>query len=111
VASHTITAVYSGDSNFGTSTSLPVTQTVSASGSDNVEVWDNLGIVWDTGNLNSSSIYQEGGAIPYRVSFLNQCAGSSWSIVIQYDFSNSGKHLYDFLTSYDFSECTLNSAV
>src|SRR6266542_3805660 len=60
---------------------------------------------WVNGNLGSSkSIYREGDSIAYRMRFLNLTtsgAGASYTLVIEWDTTKSGKHAIDYITTWD----------
>jgi plastocyanin len=62
---------------------------------------------WDNGNLNASkSHYAEGDSVPYRTVFENLVIGNTYSISIEYDTTQGGKHAFDYLTSFDRTEPT-----
>jgi uncharacterized repeat protein (TIGR01451 family) len=60
---------------------------------------------WVNGNLGpSKSTYREGDSIPYRMRFSNLTtsgAGASYTLVIEWDTTKSGKHAIDYLTTWD----------
>ena len=56
---------------------------------------------WINGDLNSSkSSYREGDTVPFRAQMGGFTSGSSHDVVITYQTSKSGKHAYDYLTSF-----------
>jgi uncharacterized cupredoxin-like copper-binding protein len=60
---------------------------------------------WDNGNLNASkSHYAEGDSVPYRTVFENLVVGHTYTISIEYDTTQGGKHAFDYLTSFDRTE-------
>src|SRR5690349_2184134 len=62
---------------------------------------------WDNGNLNASkSHYAEGDSVPYRTVFENLVVGHTYTISIEYDTTQGGKHAFDYLTSFDRTEPT-----
>lgn len=72
----------------------------------------NLGIVCDTthpaqwqhGNLNeNNSRYLEGDSVPYRAHLSDLTIGATYSVTIEWDTTQSGKHAIDYLTSFDRS--------
>jgi uncharacterized repeat protein (TIGR01451 family) len=59
------------------------------------------GTGWQNGDLNPEhSFYREGDSVPFRA-ILGGLSAGSHTLVIQYDTTKSGKHAYDYLTSYD----------
>ena len=59
---------------------------------------------WQTGNLNgSNAAYDEGGTIPYRIVFQGLTPGQAYKVTIDYPTTGGGKHIIDYLTSYDRS--------
>src|SRR5438093_3869571 len=57
---------------------------------------------WENGNLNASkSHYREGDSVPFRLLLTNLATSGTHTIVIQYDTLQSGKHAYDYLTSFN----------
>src|SRR5438034_10718331 len=98
-------AVYASGCNANSSTSVQIS---SGGSSANFQTWDYTSspLAWGT-SLNSGA-YGEGSSVPYRIVMPQQCSGSSWSVTIQDDFAhNNGSHLYDFLPTYNPSECTV----
>src|SRR5438477_9542558 len=74
----------------------------------NFQTWDYTSSPLAWGASLNSGAYGEGSTVPYRIVIPQQCSGSSWSVTVQYDFEhNNGSHLYDFLTTYNASECTV----
>jgi uncharacterized repeat protein (TIGR01451 family) len=62
---------------------------------------------WQNGNLGAeNSHYREGDSVPFRavLTDLDASAGNTHTLVIQYDTIQSGKHAYDYLTSFDATE-------
>lgn len=60
---------------------------------------------WQTGNLNrNNSTYVEGNSVPYRVEFTDLTADQTYLISIEWDTTKSGKHAFDYLTSYNLTE-------
>ena len=57
---------------------------------------------WDNGDLNASkSHYAEGDSVPYRARFEGLIPGNTYTLTIGYDTTKSGKHAFDYLTSFD----------
>src|ERR1051325_1466078 len=79
-----------------------------------IQGWNNPaagGILCQTSTLQPpGAAYPEGGTVPYRFTMTQPCAGSAWSITIQYDFQDvsSGAHIFDFLTTYNTSELNVS---
>ena len=62
---------------------------------------------WENGNLNSSkSHYFEGDSVPYRAVLESLIVGNTYTITIEYDTTQGGKHALDYLTSFDRTEPT-----
>jgi uncharacterized repeat protein (TIGR01451 family) len=62
---------------------------------------------WQNGNLGpENSHYREGDSVPFRavLTNLDASAGNTHTLVIQYDTLQSGKHAYDYLTSFNATE-------
>ncbi|HEX6717307.1 MAG TPA: hypothetical protein VF088_09350 [Pyrinomonadaceae bacterium] len=60
---------------------------------------------WDNGNLNASkSHYAEGDSVPYRARFDGLIPGNTYTLTIGFDTTKSGKHAFDYLTSFDRTE-------
>src|SRR6185437_2365243 len=62
---------------------------------------------WQNGNLGpENSHYREGDSVPFRavLTNLDASAANTHTLVIQYDTLQSGKHAYDYLTSFDATE-------
>src|SRR6266576_7299351 len=62
---------------------------------------------WQNGNLGpENSHYREGDSVPFRAALTNldASAGNTHTLVIQYDTLQSGKHAYDYLTSFNATE-------
>ncbi|HEX7166661.1 MAG TPA: hypothetical protein VF230_06750, partial [Acidimicrobiales bacterium] len=67
------------------------------------------GAAWQNGNLNSNnSHYAEGESVPFRLLVTGVTPGVQTSVVIEYDNTDSHKHAYDYLTSFDFTESDAN---
>ena len=65
------------------------------------------GTAWQTGNAGASnSHYREGDSVPFRAKLINLSTSGSHTLVIEYDTIDSGKHAYDYLTSYNRTETT-----
>ncbi|HEX6680174.1 MAG TPA: hypothetical protein VF063_05970, partial [Gaiellaceae bacterium] len=64
------------------------------------------GSAWVNGNLGpENSHYREGDSVPFRAVLTDMdTAAASHTLVIQYDTLQSGKHAYDYLTSYNRTE-------
>ena len=63
---------------------------------------------WVNGNLGeTNSHYREADSVPFRATLTNiDTSVASHTLVIQYDTLQSGKHAYDYLTSYNRTETT-----
>jgi hypothetical protein len=60
---------------------------------------------WINGNLNgSNSTYFEGDATVQRLWLTDFAPGSSHTVTLKYGTTKGGKHAYDFLTNWDWSE-------
>ena len=65
------------------------------------------GASWENGNLNGTkSHYFEGDSVPYRTVFEGLTIGNTYTISIEYDTTQGGKHAFDYLTSFDRTEPT-----
>jgi uncharacterized repeat protein (TIGR01451 family) len=66
------------------------------------------GSAWTNGDLGTeNSHYREGDSVPFRATLTNlDTALASHTVTIQYDTLQSGKHAYDYLTSFDRTEAT-----
>jgi uncharacterized repeat protein (TIGR01451 family) len=64
------------------------------------------GSAWVNGNLGpENSHYREGDSVPFRAILTDMdTSAASHTLVIQYDTLQSGKHAYDYLTSYNRTE-------
>ncbi len=99
----------------GTSSGLAA-ETIFTDGSANLDTCANgptnspvqcTGENWENGNLNSSkSHYFEGDSVPYRAVFEDLIVGHTYTITIEYDTTQGGKHAFDYLTSFDRTEPT-----
>ena len=57
---------------------------------------------WQNGNLGqSNSSYFEGDSVPYRATFSGLTIGKTYSLLLEWDTTQSGKHAIDTLTSYN----------
>ncbi len=57
---------------------------------------------WQNGNLGqSNSSYFEGDSVPYRATFSGLTIGKTYSLLLEWDTTKSGKHAIDTLTSYN----------
>ena len=62
---------------------------------------------WVNGNAGASnSHYSEGDSLPYRTRFLDLVAGATYTLTIEYDTTQGGKHAIDYLTTYNRTEVT-----
>jgi Dockerin type I domain len=60
---------------------------------------------WSNGNINSSnSCYSEASAVPYRYFIKGLTSTSQHYFTINMSWTKGGKHGFDYLTDYDFSE-------
>src|SRR6185369_2073365 len=77
-----------------------------------LEGWKNKApLLWQGSTFNNGDHqYSEGNSIPQRLELKQMCPGSSWCVVLRYDFkdANTGRHFYDFLGTYNASEPTVN---
>ena len=93
VAQHTFT---DGSANLDTCANGPTNSPVPCTGD-----------AWENGNLNSSkSHYAEGESVPYRTILENLIVGNTYTLTIEYDTTQGGKHAFDYLTSFDRTELT-----
>jgi uncharacterized repeat protein (TIGR01451 family) len=83
-----------------------------ASQGKNLEGWKNKApLQWQGSTFNvGDHQYSEGNTIPMRLELAQMCAGVSWCVVLRYDFKdgNTSRHFYDFLSTYNSSEPTVN---
>ncbi|MBR0782863.1 DUF7507 domain-containing protein, partial [Bradyrhizobium iriomotense] len=57
---------------------------------------------WGNGDLNTNnSHYFEGDTVPFRATFAGLVAGQTYTITLSYDTTKSGKHAFDYLTTYN----------
>jgi hypothetical protein len=69
------------------------------------------GCRWINGNLQSNnSIYYEGDATVQRVWLTGFVPGSTHTLTLKYGTTKGGKHAYDFLTTWDWSEDWVTAA-
>src|SRR6266545_5049351 len=62
---------------------------------------------WQNGNLGQSqATYFEGDSVPYRAVVTGLVAGATYTLKIEYDTTQSGKHALDYLTNFDRTETT-----
>ena len=62
---------------------------------------------WQNGNLGQSqATYFEGDSVPYRAVLTGLEAGQTYTLKIEYDTTQSGKHAIDYLTDFDRTETT-----
>lgn len=60
---------------------------------------------WVNGNLNSTkTTYDEGDASVQRAVFTGLSVGDSYTYTFTYDTLKSGKHAYDYLTTWNYSQ-------
>src|SRR5207244_7072383 len=60
---------------------------------------------WQNGDLNANnSHYREGNSVPFRTTMTGVSTSGTHTLDIQYDTVVSGKHAYDYLTSFDRTE-------
>jgi hypothetical protein len=65
----------------------------------------NTGCRWINGNLQSNnSLYSEGDATVQRLWLTDLVPGSTHTVTFKYGTTKGGKHAYDFLTRWDWSE-------
>ena len=70
-----------------------------------------IGCRWTNGNLQSNnSTYFEGDATVQRLWLDSFLPGSVHSITLEYGTTKAGKHTYDYLTNWDFSEDWITDA-
>src|SRR5215207_11167594 len=65
------------------------------------------GSAWQNGNLGGeNSHYREGQSVPFRLTLDNLSVGDTYTVSIEYDTVEGGKHSYDYLTSFNATETT-----
>jgi uncharacterized repeat protein (TIGR01451 family) len=66
------------------------------------------GSAWVNGNLGpENSHYREGDSVPFRATLtVDNTSSTTHTLTIQYDTLQSGKHAYDYLTSFNRTETT-----
>jgi hypothetical protein len=90
------TTFVDGSANLDTCANGPTTAPVQCTGAN-----------WENGNLNGTkSHYFEGDSVPYRTVFDGLIIGNTYTVKIQYDTTQGGKHALDYLTSFDRTEPT-----
>lgn len=63
------------------------------------------GKAWQNGNLNHNQAhYNEGESVAYRIIFSDMVIGSTNTVTIEWDTTESAKHAIDYVTSYNQSE-------
>jgi uncharacterized repeat protein (TIGR01451 family) len=69
------------------------------------------GSAWVNGNLGpENSHYREGDSVPFRaILTVDNTSSTTHTLTIQYDTLQSGKHAYDYLTSYNRTETTADA--
>jgi hypothetical protein len=76
----------------------------------NLDAWKNKApLQWQNSTFNDGDHQcSEGNSIPMRMELTQMCPGSSWCLVLRYDFKdgNTSLHFYDFLGTYNASEQT-----
>ena len=67
---------------------------------------------WINGNLNGSKAhYREDEVVPFRMKLTGLTPGSSNTITIEWDTLKSGKHAYDFIYNYNYTETDADPCV
>src|SRR5215470_10134110 len=62
---------------------------------------------WQNGDLNSNQAhYFEGDSVPYRAVLSGLTGGATYTLTIDYDSTQSGKHALDYLTTFNRTETT-----
>ncbi|MHB9093001.1 MAG: hypothetical protein ACYC7H_16450, partial [Chloroflexota bacterium] len=70
-----------------------------------------LGCRWINGNLNANnSTYYEGDATVQRLWLTGMVPGSQHTVTVKYGTTKGGKHAYDFLTTWNWSEDWISDA-
>src|SRR6266545_396508 len=99
----------------GQQTGRVVTTTFTDKPAANLDQCANLGTTcdtgtstqWQNGNLGQSqATYFEGDSVPYRAVVTGLVAGATYTLKIEYDTTQSGKHALDYLTNFDRTETT-----
>ena len=69
------------------------------------------GNAWVNGNLGpENSHYREGDSVPFRATLtVDNSSSTTHTLTIQYDTLQSGKHAYDYLTSYNRTETSADA--
>lgn len=63
------------------------------------------GNAWQNGNLNEQqSHYYEGDFVPYRDVFTDLVVGGMYTITIEFDATQGGKHAHDYIGNYNTTE-------
>ena len=69
------------------------------------------GCRWTNGNLQSNnSLYREGEATVQRLWLTDLLPGSQHSVTLKYGTTKGGKHAYDYLTTWNYSENWITDA-
>ena len=69
------------------------------------------GCRWTGGNLQSNnSTYREGEATVQRLWLTDLVPGSQHTVTLKYGTTKAGKHAYDYLTTWDYSENWITDA-
>ncbi|MEK6720765.1 MAG: hypothetical protein AABZ33_08870, partial [Chloroflexota bacterium] len=69
------------------------------------------GCRWTQGNLNANnSTYAEGDATVQRLWLDGLAPGSEHTVTLKYGTTKGGKHAYDYLTTWDYSESWITDA-
>lgn len=64
---------------------------------------------WVTGNLGPhNSHWAENDSVPYRLKLGNLSTSGTHTVTIEYDPTKSGKHAFDYLTTFNRTETTAN---
>jgi len=67
---------------------------------------------WVNGNLNGSKAhYREDEVVPFRIKLTGLTAGSNNTITIEWDTLKGGKHAYDFIYNFNYTEKTADPCV
>lgn len=65
-----------------------------------LDQYDDIGVNWQNGDLNSSN-YREGDSVPYRMLMGGLSTSGSHTLIIQWDTTKGGKHALDYITSFN----------
>jgi len=62
---------------------------------------------WHNGKVNeNNSHYREGDVVPFRQKLTGLTPGTTYSVTIRWQYQNTDKHAYDYITSYNATETT-----